>query len=138
MASPNQILQMRYELADTDVSLPIMSDSEYAYYVDKHSGNIRRAMLDAAKAILLKLSMRPDETVDIFSVRGSKAAEQYRLSLAMFLKDPNLNPALTLAGVYAGGISKSDMLSNVSTIDNNAIVSPAEPDREEPLDSFEV
>lgn len=138
MAAPNQILQVRYELADTDTSLPIMSDSEYAYYIDKHNGSIRRAMVDAAKAILFKLSMRPDETVDIFSIKGSKAAEQYRLALAMFLKDPNLNPALTLASIYAGGISKSDMLANVDTIDNNAILNPAVPKSEPLLDSFNL
>lgn len=124
MASSNQVLQLRYELADTDVALPIMSDSEYSYYIDKHAGNIRRATLDSAKAILFKMSMRPDEIVDIFSIKGSKAAEQYRLTLALYLKDPSLNPALTLANVYAGGISKTDMLTNNSNPDNNFVFNP--------------
>ena len=138
MASPNQILQLRYELADTEVAFPLMSDSEYSYYIDKHNGVIRKATLDAAKAILFKLSMRPDESVDIFSIRGSKAAEQYRLALQMYIKDPSLNPALTLANIYAGGISKSDMLSNDSTIDNNSVSGRFLTPPDKPLDSFEV
>lgn len=137
MATPEQIQQVRYELMDTDPAFPLLSDAEYTYFIDKNNSSIRRAMLDAAKSILFKLSMRPDETVDIFSVRGSKAAEQYRLALHMFIKNPEFNPALTLAGVYAGGISKSDMRKNVETEDNNAVVLPTDP-KSYPDSYFEV
>lgn len=127
MATPEQIQQVRYELMDTDPAFPLLSDDEYTYFIDKNNENIRRAMLDAAKSILFKLSMRPDETVDIFSVKGSKAAEQYRLALQMYIKNPEFNPALTLASVYAGGISKSDMQANILNSDNNAVVIPTDP-----------
>lgn len=125
MATPTEIQNVRFELGDTDTSFPMLSDAEYTYYIDKNTGSLRRATIDCAKAILFKLSMRGDETVDIFSIRGSKTAENYRMALQMFLRDPSMNPALALTSVYAGGISKSDMQANIDNADNNAIVVPA-------------
>lgn len=124
MASAEDILKVRYELADTDIALPILSDSEYSYFIDKNNGSIRRSMLDCAKTILFKLSMRGDETVDIFSIKGSKAAEQYRMALHLFIKNPALNPALTLAQAFAGGTSISDMQSNYDNADANVVTTP--------------
>lgn len=137
MATAEEIKKVRYELADTDPALPLMGDAEYAYFIDKNSSNIKRSMIDCAKTILFKLSMRGDETVDIFSLKGSKAAEQYRLALQLFIKNPEFNPALTLAEPYAGGISKSDMQDNVDEEDNNAVLSPLE-QTDVPDDYFEV
>ncbi len=122
--SAANIAKIRYELADTDLAMPMLSDTEYSYFLTKNNNSIRRAMIDAAKTILFKLSMRGDETVDVFSLKGSKAAEQYRMALQMFIKNPEFNPALTLANAYAGGISKSDMMKNVQTLDNNAVTIP--------------
>lgn len=139
MATAELIRNVRYELSDTDPALPLLSDSEYNYFIDKNSSNIKRSMLDCAKTILLKLSMRGDETVDIFSLKGSKAAEQYRLALELFIKNPEFNPALSLAAIYAGGISKQDMLDNILNTDNNAVMSPLEPkDWPYPDNYFEV
>jgi hypothetical protein len=137
MATPEQIMAVRYELADTDVAMPILSDVEYSYFIDKNNNSIPRAMLDAAKTILMKLSMRGDQTVDIFSFKGAKAAEQYRLALQMFIKNPEFNPALQLASAFAGGISKQDMLDNVLNEDNNAVLNPLEP-KSHPDNYFEV
>lgn len=137
MSSAANILKLRYELSDTDTAFPILSDAEYSYFLTKNNNSIRRAMLDCAKTILMKLSMRGDETVDIFSLKGSKAAEQYRLALEMYIKNPAFNPALTLASAFAGGISKSDMEANVRNEDNNAVVPPDTP-RDYPDNYFEV
>lgn len=124
MASAEDILKVRYELADTDPVFQFLSDSEISYFLDKHSQSINRSMLDCAKTILFKLSMRGDETVDIFSFKGAKAAEAYRDALHLFIKNPAFNPALTLANAYAGGISRSDMQANESDEDVNAVMSP--------------
>ena len=124
MATATEILNVRMELADTS-ELPLLSDAEYQYFIDKNQGSIRRAMLDAAKSLLFKLSTRTDDTVDIMSVKSSKAAENYRLALQLFLRDPSMNPALTMAGGYAGGISKSDMQANLDNTDVNAVQSPS-------------
>ena len=122
------IQQVKLLVADLDAAFPLLSDESYDYFLTKNSGSVNRAALDAAKTILLVLSQRTSETVDIFTISGGqKSAEQYRLSLQMFLKNPELNPVLTSAGVYAGGISLSDMQANVNTLDNNAVHTANEP-----------
>lgn len=118
------IQEVRVAVGDLDTTFPLLDDATYDYFLTKNSDSVRRAALDAAKTILFQLSMRTDMTVDIFSVKGAKAAEQYRMSLQLFLKDPSMNPVLTSANGYAGGISKSDMISNIETTDNNAVITP--------------
>lgn len=134
--TPEMIQAIRFEIADFDPALPLLSDSEITYLLQKNNESIRRASLDAARVALLKLSQSGDEVVGIISIKGSKVAEQYRLGLELYLKNPNLNPILSGLGsfvdengktqypVYAGGISNSDMLSNVSDSDNNYIPNP--------------
>jgi len=118
------IQKCRIEVADLDPSFPLLTDDTYAYYLEKNSNNIIKASLDAARTILLMLSQRGDETVDIFSLRGSKAAEQYRLALQMYLANPNLNQLLNNTQAYFGGISKAEMLENNADLDNNTITNP--------------
>lgn len=113
--------KIRYELGDTDSSFPIMTDSEYEYFLEKNNYNVMKASLDAARVILFKLAQRGEETVDIFSIKGTKAAEQYRLALQMYIKDPNLNPVLNNVKGYFGGVSISDMEANDAVSDNNLV-----------------
>lgn len=138
MATAEDIMKVRYELADTDIALPILSDTEYGYFLDKNNQNIRRSMIDAAKTILFKLSMRGDETVDIFTIKGSRVAAEYRQALQMFVRDPNFNPALTLAAAFAGGVSLSDMKINDETLDNNIVIVPGTDPRTNADNYFEV
>jgi hypothetical protein len=134
--TPDMINAVRLETADFDPALPILSDLEITYFLTKNTESIKRASLDAARVILMKLAQSGDDMVGIISVKGSKVAEQYRLALELYLKSPYLNPVLSGLGsfvdvngdtqnpVYAGGISNSDMLANVSNSDNNYIPSP--------------
>lgn len=115
---------IRIELGDTSPEFPIMSDEEIRYFLDKHDWSIRRASIDVAKSMLLKLSMRTDESVDIFSVKGSGAAKQFMQALQMYITNPDLNPIYQNAMPYAGGISKSDMEQNNMNLDTNFIVPP--------------
>ena len=138
MATNEQIKVIKYELGDLDDAFPFLSNSEYAYFIDKNNGNVRRSMLDCAKTILFKLSMRGDETVDIFSFKGSKAAAEYREALKMFIKNPAFNPALTLASIFAGGTSVSDMQANIEDSDANAVTTPLSPKQPLPTNYFEV
>lgn len=117
---------LRIELGDTSAEFPIMSDEEYNYFLSKHDWSIRRAAMDAAKSIMLKLSMRTDETVDIFSIKGSSAAKNYMQALQMFIKNPDLNSMYDKVQGYAGGISKSDMQANDSNLDNNIVNQPTD------------
>ena len=119
------IQKVKLEVADLDPAFPLLSDDTYAYYLEKNDNNILRSSLDAARTILMMLAQRTDETVDIFSLRGSKAAENFRLALQMYLNSPHLNPINNNCVGYVGGVSKSDMLANDANPDNNIVRSPA-------------
>lgn len=133
------ITKVRLEVADLDPSMPLLQDDTYAYYLEKNSNNIQRAALDAARVILMMLSQRGDETVDIFSIRGSKAAEQYRLALELYLSNPNLNPMLNNVQGYIGGVSHTDIQANLTNVDNNVVTNPYNEQQSKfPTNYFEV
>ena len=118
------IQKVRIEVADLDPGFPLLADDEYSYLLEKNNNSIVRASVDAARIILLKLSQQTDETVSIFSIRGSKAAEQYRLALELYIKNPQLNPLYNNLQGYFGGVSLSDMSANNSNADNNIVENP--------------
>jgi hypothetical protein len=124
MATLTLIQQVRLTVQDNSPGLYILSDDEVQYFLDKNTNSVPRASIDAAKSILLNLSMRSDDTVDILSIKNSKTAEQYRLSLQMFLRDPNSSPYLQDLQGYVGGVSVSDMQANNENTDNNVILNP--------------
>lgn len=132
------IQKVRIEVADLDPGFPLLADDEYSYLLEKNNNSIVRASVDAARIILLKLSQQTDETVSIFSIRGSKAAEQYRLALELYIKNPQLNPLYNNLQGYFGGVSISDMEANNANCDNNIVVSPSEPDELVYTGSFNV
>lgn len=110
--------KVRLLIQDNQPEFYLISDAELDYLLEKNNNNITNTALEASKIILLSLAMRGDDQVDIFSIKGSRSAEQYRLALETFLKNPDLNPALQLSEGYAGGVSKADMLLNNSNSDN--------------------
>ena len=112
------IQECRLAVGDTDVALPFLTDEVYQYYLDKNSGSVTRASMDAARAILMVLAQRGDESVDIFSFKGSRSAQAYMDALKLFLRDPSLNPLYNTAGMYASGISVSDIAANNANPDN--------------------
>ena len=124
------IQQIRLLTQDNAIGYYFTTDEEIQFFLDRNAQNINRTSVEVAKVILLQLSMwSANETVDIFSVSGgAKAAEQYRLSLQMFIRDPSLNPLYNGIGAYAGGMSLSDMQANNSISDNNIICTPLMPD----------
>lgn len=118
------IQQVKLEVADLDPAFPLLSDPDYEYLLLKHNNSVVRAAVDAARIILLILSQRTDESVDVFSLRGSKSAEAYRLALELYIKNPQLNPLYNNLQGYFGGISKSDMQANNDNCDNNIVENP--------------
>lgn len=114
----SQIQDVRLMVGDVDISLPFLTDEVYQYYLDRNSSSPNRAAIEAARAILFQLAQRSDETCDIFSFKGSKASQAYMESLKMFLRDPSLNPLYNSAGMYASGISVSDIAANNANTDN--------------------
>ena len=122
------IQKVRIEVADLDPGFPLLVDDEYTYLLEKNNNSIIRASVDAARIILLKLSQQTDETVSIFSIRGSKVAEQYRLALELYIKNPQLNPLYNNLQGYFGGVSISDMKANAANPDNNIVKNPGKTD----------
>ena len=118
MATPEQILAVRIELGDTDTSLPVMSDDEIEYFIDKNAPSMVRATIDTAKSLMFKLTYRTDETVDILSIKGSKLAAGWIAALKEYLRNPSLNPLLSNAQGWAGNISVSEMQANNANPDN--------------------
>ena len=118
------IQKVRIEVADLEPGFPLLSDDEYEYLLEKNNNAIVRTSVDAARIILLKLSQQTDETVSIFSIRGSKVAESYRLALELYIKNPQLNPLYNNLQGYFGGVSKSDMQANNDNCDNNIVENP--------------
>lgn len=119
--------KIRFEVADTDSTFPILTDEVYTYLIEKHNSSVARASIDAARIILMHLSQRSDETVDIFSVKGSKAAESYRMALMLYLKDPYTNPILQNVQGWFGGVSNSDIQKKLLDTDNNTVTIGQEP-----------
>lgn len=123
--TPEMISSCRTEVGDVVIELPILTDSEYTYFLEKNSENIRRASLDAAKTILLKLSLNSkSSTVDVLSVNTTMVAGDYRKALQLYIKSPELNGMYSTVTAWAGGISKSDMQANIDNLDNNAVLPP--------------
>ena len=120
------IQQIRLTVQDNTPGLYIISDDEIQYLLEKNNNNVDKASYQAAKIILLNLSQRNDETVDILSIKSSKAAEAYRLALELFIKDPNNNPLYSNLKGWFGGVSRSEMEENDANPDNNAVRSPTQ------------
>lgn len=122
---PTNIEKLRMEVADTDITFPILPDETYEYLLEKHYNSIGRASIDAARIILMHLSQRSDQTVDIFSLKGSKAAESYRQALMLYIKDPNNNPVLQNVQGWVGGVFIDQMLEINDDPNNNIIEQPS-------------
>jgi hypothetical protein len=122
----SSIQQVRLLTQDNSVGFYFVSDEEITFFLDRNNQNVNRAALEVARVILLQLSMwSANETVDIFTVSGgAKSAEQYRLSLEMFIRNPQLNPLYNSVNGYASGISISDMQANSDNCDNNSVTTP--------------
>lgn len=119
------INQVRLLIQDNDVTFPFLSDAEVEFFLERNENNVDRSAIEAAKVILLQLSMRStSETVDLFTITGKNAAEQYRMALELFLKSPSMNPVLNGIVGYAGGISLADIQANNDNTDNNIICTP--------------
>ena len=121
----NNIQKVRVECADTDPTFPILPDSTYIYLLEKNYDSITRSAMDAARIILMHLSQRSTETVDIFTIKGSAAAESYRQALLLYIKDPSNNPVLQNCQGWFGGTSLAQMQENDSNLDNNIILQPS-------------
>ena len=118
--------QVRLNIQDNTPGLYILSDDEITYLLERNNDNVNRASVEAARIVLFNLSMNSsDQTVDIFSIRGSQAAKAYMEALKLYIRDPNLNQIGNNIQGYASGISLEDMQANDANADNNIFVPPS-------------
>lgn len=132
------IQQVRLNIQDNTPGLYIISDDELEYILNRNSGNVTRASMDAARIILMNLSMRGDETVDILSIKGSSAAAAYKQALMLYIKDPNLNPLYNNLNMWVGGVSKTEIAANNANVDNKYVQSLNTSSTTESIDGFSI
>lgn len=108
--------EVRLFTGDIWPDMEYLTDNDYNYYLTRNDGNVRRAGLDAMRAILFKLSRGARERTGDIEVYGSEYFKNYLQALTLVIKNPDI--AISLAVPYAGGISKSDMLANDMNCDN--------------------
>ena len=118
--------QVRLLCQDNTPGLYIISDDEIDFLLERNNNNVDKAVYEALQIMLRYLAQRGDESIDIFSIRGSKSAEQLRLAIELYLKDPANNPLYKNLKGYVGGVSISDMDANNANLDNNIIQSPSD------------
>lgn len=124
--TPELIMHVRYEVQDITPGLYILDDSTIEYFLQKHQGNVPRASLEAARAILFRLAQDSStEVVDIFTLRSGTSASEFRQALELYIKNPYLNPLSSNLKGWIGGVSKSEMELNDSNLDNNIVQSPS-------------
>jgi hypothetical protein len=112
----NPIDRIRLNVGDIWDDFEMLADADYQYFLDAAGGNENRATLDAARAILFKLTRMTRERTGDIDVYGDQWFSNYMKALQLILKDPNI--AISLAVPYAGGISKEDMRANMADPDN--------------------
>ena len=118
--------QVRLLCQDNTPGLYIISDDEIDFLLERNNNNVDKAVYEALQIMLRYLAQRGDESIDVFSIRGSKSAEQMRLAIELYLKDPANNPLYKNLKGYVGGVSISDMDANNANLDNNIIQSPSD------------
>lgn len=118
--------QVRLNIQDNTPGLYILSDDEITYLLERNNDNVNRASVEAARIVLFNLSMRGDESVDIFSLKSSSSAKAYMEALKLYIRDPNLNQIGNNVQGYASGISLADMQANDANLDNNIFINPTQ------------
>lgn len=124
------IQKVRWELNDNSPGLYILDDSSISYYLEKNQGSIARTTIDCARAILFRISMdSSEEIIDVLAIKNKSAALAYKDALELFLRNPDLNPIMRSVNPYAGGISNSDIETNLADPGQNTVTSPTETKR---------
>lgn len=114
--------QVKLEIGLNGLPVPILTDDEIQYFLDKNNGSVRRAALDAAKTVLFILSRYVRERTGEIEVYGEQYFRSYMDALNLYIKDPNYSIAIASAKPYAGGISRADAIANATNPDTIPVV----------------
>lgn len=106
------IQKVRLNVGDTIPDFMILTDDDYAYFLEIEHNSVPRASIRSAQAILFNLSRYTRERTGEIEVYGGDWFKNYIDALKLFLNNSLLSPAINSAMPYAGGISVSDMMAN--------------------------
>lgn len=112
----NPLDRVRLIVGDIWDDMEMLHDEDYRYFLCKYNGNENRAGMDAARAILFKISRNARQRTGDIEVYGGEWFKNYRDALKLILTNPDI--AVSIAVPYAGGISKGDMEQNDCDADN--------------------
>ena len=116
------VQKIRIEIGLVNEAADLLSDEELTYFLEKNNNSIKRASLDAAKTALFILSQFTHERSDMLEIWGHTWFENYTKALKLYLTNPNFSIAIDSARAYAGGISKTDIRSNIDKEDNFTVI----------------
>ena len=117
------VTAIRLEIGLVGEGADVLSDEELQYFLDKHNGSVKKASLDAAKTVLFILSQLVHERTSAdLEIWNHTWFENYMKSLQLYLNNPNFSIAIDSARAYAGGISKTDIRSNIDKEDNFTVI----------------
>lgn len=117
------IQKIRLECGLVNEAESLLSDDEIQYFLTKNNNSIKKASLDAAKTVLFILSQQIHERSDYLEIWGHTWFENYMKALKLYITNPNYSITVESAQFYAGGISKSDIRSNIDNADNFTVAS---------------
>jgi hypothetical protein len=100
--------EARFHAQDTNRDDQQLSDEEWNYLLTEHSDNAVQAAVHATDILAAQYSRRADKSVGDLSISYNQIAENYR----KLQRTLSRRLGLVTAGVFAGGISISDKLSN--------------------------
>lgn len=108
--------RIRLFVGDVDPNIVWLEDETYQYLLTKYSNNEKKASREAMQYILFSLARRTRERAFQVEIYGDQMFANYERALKLALSNPELYSVEFMP--YAGGISRSDMESHDSTLDN--------------------
>ena len=113
------IQKVKLEVGLSGEAADILTDEELTYFLEKNKNSIKKASLDAAKTVLFILSQLVHERSGTeLEIWHHTWFENYMKSLELYINNPNFSITIDSAKAYAGGISVSDIRSNIDNCDN--------------------
>ena len=107
--SNSAIDRVRLRLGDTTCPY-ILDDQTIDYYITKNANNENQAYKELLTVMLFALSRLTRERVGDIEVYGSEYFRQYYDAVKLALSNPEVKYIVAMP--FAGGISRSDMLTN--------------------------
>lgn len=81
-ATPSDITQIRYHIADTEEEYAIFSDAEIEMVLAMEGASVGKAVLNLINATIARLAQEPDMTADWLTISWRRSADAWKSLLA--------------------------------------------------------